>query len=92
MNTPSTYNIKLYFSYYQKDKSVLGEWYRSKATARQVVKYCDMDADCDSTDPPGCDKLKQKILSNGRSSLVDKLREYDYKRKSYRQQIDRFVQ
>ena len=46
-----------------------------------------MDADCDSTDPPGCDKLKQKILSNGRSSLVDKLREYDYKRKSYRQQI-----
>ena len=63
------------FSYFQKDKSVLGEWYRSKEIQRHVVKYCDMDADCTSKDPPGCDKLKPKILSNGRSSLVDKLRE-----------------
>ena len=73
-----------FFNYFWKDKSVLGEWYRSKESVRQVVKYCDMDEDCASTDPPGCDKLKSKNLSNGRSSLVDKLREYDYTLQPYR--------
>ena len=76
--------IQWVFLYFQKDKTVLGEWYRSKESVRQVVKYCDMDADCTSKEPPGCDKRKPKILSNGRSSLVDKLREYEYRMQCHR--------